>query len=198
MATMLMMPTKRTGEGMTIEKHGKDEEVVTGDGWITQRPKTKDEEKRAMFEEEVAGDGSGITERPNTDDKEVAGDGSGITERPKTDEEEEAGDGSGITERPKRKILARYPKEYVEFMLGMGPPTTYPVWSDERLEKVLPERRAHIRAEPQELAAYAQKQIYRYQQMKEQYPNTGYADIELSDLEDDDIVEIDELRGTDA
>ncbi|WVZ88333.1 hypothetical protein U9M48_034867 [Paspalum notatum var. saurae] len=157
------MATILIGEGMTIEKRGKDEEVVTGDGWITQRPKTKDEEKRAVvFEEEVAGDGS------------------------------------GITERPKRKILARYPKEYVEFMLGMGPPTTYPVWSDERLEKVLPERRAHIRAEPQELAAYAQKQIYRYQQMKEQYPNTGYADIELSDLEDDDIVEIDELRGTDA
>ncbi|KAJ1264739.1 hypothetical protein BS78_08G024200 [Paspalum vaginatum] len=114
------------------------------------------------------------------------------------EEEVVAGDGSGITERPKRKMLARYPKAYVEYMLGRGRPTPFPVWSEERLEKVRPERRAYIRVEHQELTALAQKKIDRYDQMKEQYPRTGYADIELSDLEDDDIVVMDELKGTDA
>lgn len=81
--------------------------------------------------------------------------------------------------KKRKKNKVKFNKEYIVFLLKMGHPRPFPAVS----------RPCAVQLE---LAAYAQKRIDRYEQIREQYEQKGYAEIEYTD--DEDAVEIDDAQ----
>ncbi|CAO2205945.1 unnamed protein product [Urochloa humidicola] len=88
----------------------------------------------------------------------------------------------------KKKVLLRMDKKAIEIHMSVPPPTPYPRMPDELIDAL--ERHqpgCRIRAEQDELAAFAQKLIDRDVEIRRQYEVQGYAEIELTDDEEEEL-----------
>lgn len=86
-----------------------------------------------------------------------------------------------------KKIPATLDKKACEIHMSTSRPRPFPRMSDELIDKLEELRRCpgKIRAYQDEMTAYAQKFIDRDAEIRRQYELQGYADIELTDNEDD-------------